>query len=92
LFFQDPDPDLRRRAPAANKSMSIAPAAAATMSKEAPGSGRRKSTGGPQLSADLEKVLVQTPGADRSALKDLPALRDAPPTKREELFVMKLQL
>lgn len=38
------------------------------------------------------QVSMQTLGADRSALKELPALRDAPPTKREELFVMKLQL
>lgn len=39
-----------------------------------------------------ERVQVQQAGADRSALKELPALRDAPPAKREELFIMKLQL
>ena len=27
-----------------------------------------------------------------SAMKDLPALRDAPPAKRESLFIQKLQL
>jgi hypothetical protein len=37
-------------------------------------------------------VNVQYPGADRTALKELPALRDAPPAKREELFVLKLKL
>mmetsp|Transcript_34798 Transcript_34798/g.84111 ORF Transcript_34798/g.84111 Transcript_34798/m.84111 type:complete len:553 (+) Transcript_34798:244-1902(+) len=37
-------------------------------------------------------VQVKVPGMDRSALKELPALRDAPPAKREELFVLKLQL
>lgn len=41
---------------------------------------------------ELERVHVQHPGADRSALKELPALRDAPPAKREELFILKLKL
>jgi serine/threonine-protein phosphatase 2A regulatory subunit B' len=41
---------------------------------------------------EMEVVQVKTPGVDRSALKELPALRDAPPAKREELFVMKLKL
>jgi len=31
-------------------------------------------------------------GSPPSALKDLPALRDAPPGKREALFIQKLQL
>jgi len=31
-------------------------------------------------------------GSPMSALKDLPALRDQPPAKREELFIKKLQL
>jgi len=42
--------------------------------------------------SELEEVHVQHPGADRSALKELPALRDAPAGKREELFVLKLKL
>ena len=46
----------------------------------------------PKGAMDLEQIQVKTPGADRSALKELPALRDAPPTKREELFVLKLKL
>lgn len=41
---------------------------------------------------EMELIQVKTPGADRSALKDLQALRDAPPAKREELFIMKLKL
>lgn len=41
---------------------------------------------------ELERVHVQNPGADRTALKELPALRDAPPAKREELFILKLKL
>jgi len=41
---------------------------------------------------DIDTIAVRTPGADRSALKELPALRDAPPTKREELFILKLKL
>ena len=44
------------------------------------------------IKGGLERVHVQHPGADRSALKELPALRDAPPAKREELFVLKLKL
>ena len=31
-------------------------------------------------------------GSPPSALRELPALRDAPPNKREELFKLKLQL
>eukprot|EP00339_Tiarina_fusa_P004776 CAMPEP_0117043878 /NCGR_PEP_ID=MMETSP0472-20121206/30466_1 /TAXON_ID=693140 ORGANISM="Tiarina fusus, Strain LIS" /NCGR_SAMPLE_ID=MMETSP0472 /ASSEMBLY_ACC=CAM_ASM_000603 /LENGTH=499 /DNA_ID=CAMNT_0004755503 /DNA_START=131 /DNA_END=1630 /DNA_ORIENTATION=- len=38
------------------------------------------------------KVQVQQAGADRTALKELPALRDAPAAKREELFILKLKL
>ena len=88
---------MRRRAPAAHKSMSLAPNAAAALQQQIhrePASITRvkKAPGGGLVAADQEKVHVQTPGADRSALKELPALRDAPPTKREELFVMKLQL
>jgi len=37
-------------------------------------------------------VDVKQPGSDRSALKELSTLRDAPPNKREELFVLKLKL
>ena len=33
-----------------------------------------------------------TIGSPPSALRELPALRDAPPNKREELFKLKLQL
>mmetsp|Transcript_1532 Transcript_1532/g.1743 ORF Transcript_1532/g.1743 Transcript_1532/m.1743 type:complete len:655 (-) Transcript_1532:50-2014(-) len=40
----------------------------------------------------LSSVMIKQPGTDRSALKELPALRDAPFAKREELFVMKLKL
>jgi len=43
-------------------------------------------------SVTSEDVVMQTLGADRSALKELPALREAAPAKREELFVMKLKL
>eukprot|EP00977_Amphora_coffeiformis_P014115 scaffold3856_cov169-Amphora_coffeaeformis.AAC.1 len=89
----------KNRAPRVQQSMSLAPAAAQTIAVQAakePGNAapRRKEGGRPASgSVDMtEKVQVQTPGADRSALKDLPALRDAPPTKREELFVMKLKL
>ena len=78
--------------------MSIAPAAAQAVTAQmtakdgAAGARQKGSRPAGQVGTDLEKVQVQTPGADRSALKDLPALRDAPPTKREELFVMKLKL
>jgi len=87
----------RHRRPLAGGSMSIAPGAAAAMSQQVQSTKKEKShqsarISGGQVSLDLEKVHVQIPGADRSALKDLPALRDAPPTKREELFVMKLKL
>eukprot|EP00980_Cylindrotheca_fusiformis_P021888 scaffold8732_cov87-Cylindrotheca_fusiformis.AAC.8 len=42
--------------------------------------------------AGVPTVHVQQAGADRSALKDLPALRDAPAAKRDELFIHKLKL
>lgn len=88
--------DARRRPPHAQGSMSVPPAAAASLANQAKDAGQHKGKGkdvrGGQVAADLEQVKVQTPGADRSALKDLPALRDAPPAKREELFVMKLKL
>lgn len=84
----------RRRAPQAAASMSLPPDAAAALNKKIahkPHSGSRSETA---VTSDAAQELIQvkTPGADRSALKDLPALRDAPPTKREELFVMKLKL
>lgn len=87
----------KARAPRVQQSMSLAPAAAQTIAAQASKepAPRRKEAGRPASvgsNGDMEKVQVQTPGADRSALKDLPALRDAPPTKREELFVMKLKL
>jgi hypothetical protein len=76
--------------------MSLTPAAAAAVSKklthDAPKGAPKEAPRGGQVAADLEIVHVKTPGADRSALKDLPALRDASPAKREELFVMKLKL
>lgn len=89
--------DQKRRAPRANQSMSLAPAAAQAISaqlQKETAAGVRKTPNRPagQPVGEMEKVQIQTPGADRSALKDLPALRDAPPTKREELFVMKLKL
>ena len=46
----------------------------------------------PPGAEDPEKVMVQVPGADRAALRELAALRDAPPAKREELFIQKLKL
>ena len=89
----------RRRAPTAQASMSLTPAAAAQLTKKVTSSsgkhehhyhGRSEEF---RVASDvMELVLVKTPGADRSALKELPALRDAPPAKREELFVLKLQL
>jgi len=74
--------------------MSLPPDAAAALNKKIahkPHSGTR---GESAVTSDAAQELIQvkTPGADRSALKDLPALRDAPPMKREELFVMKLKL
>mmetsp|Transcript_26423 Transcript_26423/g.76249 ORF Transcript_26423/g.76249 Transcript_26423/m.76249 type:complete len:139 (-) Transcript_26423:1668-2084(-) len=45
-----------------------------------------------EASSSVEKVHVQQAGADRAALKELPALRDAAPAKREELFILKLKL
>ena len=83
----------RRRAPQAAASMSLPPDAAAALKKSAhkPHTGTRGEAA--VMNADAQELIqVKTPGADRSALKDLPALRDAPPMKREELFVMKLKL
>ncbi len=54
-----------------------APAAAPAVAREAPAAGFQ---GLPQI------------GSPPSALRELPALRDAPPNKREELFKLKLQL
>ena len=86
----------RRVAPQATASMSLTPDAAAALTKKVqpkPHSGVRHEESRAVTSADAQDIIqVKTPGADRSALKDLPALRDAPPTKREELFVMKLKL
>ena len=75
--------------------MSLTPdAAAAAMNKKAthkPHTGTRGEA--TVMNADAQELVqVKTPGADRSALKDLPALRDSPPMKREELFVTKLKL
>ena len=74
--------------------MSLTPDAAAALNKKIahkPHTGTRGEA--TVMNADAQELIqVKTPGADRSALKDLPALRDAPPMKREELFVMKLKL
>lgn len=86
----------RTRAPAGVlSSMSMTPQVAAAAAKK----DAAKGSNGPAATAtrsgsigDMEIIQVKTPGADRSCLKDLPALRDAPPTKREELFIMKLKL
>jgi serine/threonine-protein phosphatase 2A regulatory subunit B' len=77
--------------------MSIPAGVAASIANQVKASGSdnkqaAKPIRGGQVAADLEQVKVQTPGADRSALKDLPPLRDSPPAKREELFIMKLKL
>jgi len=56
------------------------------------GSATKQRSSGKSTGQELERVHVQQPGADRSALKELPALRDAPPAKREELFILKLKL
>jgi len=76
-----------------NKSSQQQSQSSSRGSKSKNNSGGGGSGGGGGRSQDmLERVRVQQPGADRSALKELPALRDAPSAKREELFVLKLQL
>lgn len=86
-----------RRPPTATASLSVPAAAVQQMSinaKQQTHTHQTHTHPPPKKSpaAAPEKVQVQQPGADRSALKELPALRDAPPAKREELFIMKLQL
>jgi Protein phosphatase 2A regulatory B subunit (B56 family) len=82
----------------AQASMSLTPAAAAALNKkitkpELHSGQRHEQSQTAVTSSDAQLVVqVKQPGADRSALKDLPSLRDAPPTKREELFVLKLKL
>jgi len=79
-----------RRAPTATTSMSIP--AGVSPGKTDKHSNKHKGSKGGGGGMDLDTIAVRTPGADRSALKELPALRDAPPTKREELFILKLKL
>lgn len=85
-----------RRPPAAAASMSIPATSAAQIQQKSAvqiqPAVRPAVTRLPSGSDDPEKVMVQVPGADRSALKELPALRDAPPAKREELLILKLKL
>jgi hypothetical protein len=58
-----------------------------------PAKGNGSGSSRTSISTDvLETIRSQIPGADRDALKELPDLRDAPPAKREELFVAKLKL
>lgn len=61
----------------AQGSLSVPPAAAQQVARQVQAPSPRKSADAP---------------VDRSALKELPPLRDAAPTKREELFVTKLKL
>ena len=68
-------------------------AAAALGADGAPGGG-----GGANNNNNASAAAVATyqglpqVGSPPSALRELPALRDAPPNKREELFKLKLQL
>jgi len=81
-----------RRPPGVASSMSI-PAGASLQAKMVRASvGSHHSGGGGIGMGGESSVMIKQPGADRSALKELPALRDAPPAKREELFVLKLKL
>ena len=82
----------RRRAPTAQASMSLTPAAAAQLTKKLSSSSAgkhhehhyhgRSEEFRAQSSDVMEYVQVKTLGADRSALKELPSLRDAPPDRK----------
>lgn len=79
-----------RRNPGVGSSMSIPNNATLRAGMVGSGVGGHTSRGG-ALGSD-SSVMMRHPGADRSALVELPALRDQPPAKREELFIMKLKL
>mmetsp|Transcript_31546 Transcript_31546/g.46554 ORF Transcript_31546/g.46554 Transcript_31546/m.46554 type:complete len:520 (-) Transcript_31546:70-1629(-) len=79
---------VRRNNPVSS-SMSIPNNAAIRAGMGSSGVGGHTSRGG---GVGDSSVMVRQPGADRSALVELPALRDQPPAKREELFIMKLKL
>jgi serine/threonine-protein phosphatase 2A regulatory subunit B' len=83
------DAKSRRRPPMAG-STSISPQAASIIAQKAKADTEQQNTNKTETASDV--VHVYTPGVDRAALKELPALRDGPPTKREELFVAKLKL
>mmetsp|Transcript_9827 Transcript_9827/g.15188 ORF Transcript_9827/g.15188 Transcript_9827/m.15188 type:complete len:526 (+) Transcript_9827:171-1748(+) len=84
-----------QRGTAAQQSFSIPSHAAAAIAAAAQKE-ERLSVPPPMASmvASQASDLVSLPlvGSAPSAMKELPALRDAPPAKREELFIKKLQL
>lgn len=91
-----PVPRGMRRPPAAAPSVPVPAVPAPQVPLKAPAqvqpAARPPVNRMPSAAEDPEKVMVQVPGADRAALRELAALRDAPPAKREELFIQKLKL
>lgn len=80
-----------RRPVAARQSLSIPAGTGSLLVADAPRAHNIQHQPGPTapVGGGQQFPIV---GSPPSAMKDLPALRDAPPAKREELFIKKLQL